>query len=120
MRTSALVLPIFAAVLSGYAYAQVLPISGDSNAPPRTKSQSAAIVEILAKGVANCQNIESIHVEIVRAGCGPNVNNCGDLPEWTTERWTAKLCGQDIPFLVTFALDEKAGVHPIVLLENKK
>jgi hypothetical protein len=29
------------------------------------------------------------------------------------------LCGQDIPFLVTFALDRKVRVPPIVLLENK-
>jgi hypothetical protein len=119
MRTSALLLPIFAAALSGYAFAQSIPISGDSNAPPRIKAQATAIVEIVAKKVASCQNIESIHVQIVRAGCGPNANNCDDLPEWTTERWTANLCGQDIPFLVAFALDGKVKVPPVVSLENK-
>jgi hypothetical protein len=119
MRMSKLVLPIFAAALSGYAIAQVIPVSGDTNAPPSIKSQAAAVVENVAERVANCHSIESIHVEIVRAACGLNANNCDDLPEWTTERWTAKLCGQDIPFLVTFALDRKVRVPPIVLLDNK-
>jgi hypothetical protein len=119
MRTSTLVLSIFAAALSGYAFARAIPISGDSNAPPRIKSQATAIVEVVAKRVAKCQSVESIHVEIVRAACGLNADNCDDLPEWTTERWTAKSCGQDIPFLVTFALDQKVRVPPIVLLEDK-
>jgi hypothetical protein len=119
MRTSTLVLPIFAAALSGYAFAQAIPIFGDTSAPPRIKSQATAIVEIVAKGIAKCQSIESIPVEIVRAACGLDANNCDDLPEWTTERWTAKLCGQDIPFLVTFALDRRVRVPPIVLLEDK-
>jgi len=119
MRTSTLVLAIFAAALSGHAFAQVIPISGDSNAPPRIKSQAAAVVEIVAKRVANCHSIDSIHVEIVRAACRLNADNCDDLPEWTTERWTAKSCGQEIPFLVAFAVDRKVSVPPIVLLENK-
>ena len=120
MRTNIWVPAIFAAALSGYAFAQAIPMSGVSNAPPGIKSEAAAVVERVARRVAKCRSVKSIRVEVVRAACGFNADNCDDLPEWTTERWTARTCGKDVRFRVTFALDRKVSVPPIVLLERRK
>lgn len=85
-------------------------VSGDSSASPRLKSDAAQMVSLYAKAASKCERVESIQTHVLRVDPAVKANASGAATEGNIdERWTVRLCGAEMPFLVTFIPDGKGG-----------
>jgi hypothetical protein len=104
---------VFVAVTVGIAgSAAGSEVSGNSVASPHLKSDTAKMVSTYATAAAKCDRIDSIDVQTLKVDSNVKGNAAGHVTQGNIdERWTAKLCGQQIPFLVTFIPDGKGGTY---------
>lgn len=108
------------ALVGGCAISPAAPISGNSSASARLLADTSNMVVFYVKTQTKCQTVEAIRVEPIRNDQNLKRDDQGVVTQGNIdERWIAKACGQDIPFLITFIPDGKGGSYYRVRREGK-
>jgi hypothetical protein len=67
---------------------------------------------MIATARLKCPNIDSIFTEVLNVDPAIKGNTEGSVVKGNIEeRWTARACGREAPFLVTFVPDGKGGTY---------
>ena len=86
------------------------PISGESSAGNTLKSDVARQISMQAKIYAKCEHIDSIQTQVLKINPIGSGKTAASVKYGSVEeRWSANLCGQNMPFLVTLTPDGEGG-----------
>ncbi len=102
---------LIVAGLSLTACATTVPISGETKASALLKSDTVSHVSFRAKIETKCDSIESINTEVLKVNAGTTGNGGVWKQGSVQERWTVNMCGQAIPYLITFTPDGQGGTY---------
>lgn len=108
-------------VLSLAACATSIPINGDTKAGDTLKSDTARKVSMWARAETKCDRIDSIETKVISVNpVGTGKSEASRKYGSVDERWVVNLCGNSIPFSVTFTPDGQGGTFFTTSRERKK
>ena len=85
-------------------------IRGETTASPQLRADTVKAVSIYATAATQCERVDSINVQTLHVDPDVRGDSSGEVISGNIEeRWTASLCGQEAPFLVTFIPDGRGG-----------
>ena len=84
-----------------------VPIAGRTVADAKLKFDTGNLLALFAKATARCESVDSIDTSPMLIDRRASFDAAGTLVQGSIkERWVAKLCGQSLPFVVTFTAAE--------------
>lgn len=121
MRLMSSVVLLFFLGLFLSACSASIPVVGETKAGNVLKSDVSRNLAMWSMATVKCDRIDSIETKVVSANpIGTGGNEMSRKYGSVDERWLVRLCGESIPFSVSFTPDGKGGTFFNISREVKE